>query len=264
MFMDMAGHRRRQGGAAALTLSQQVEAILAGTTGFALDPTDVSTMWQDSAKTTPVTAALDPVGAIRTKWGTAQFDILQSVAGDRPAWDGTRFLVPDGADSMIAAGSFDVIRNAAAYYIAMRHGGTRDGDAFFSLSGGVATTSRVLIAPLGSGSLNVQRRRLDADGASTNASADLTVATGTTFALAQDLAVNGVCALYRNNTFIENLPAIAGAPANGENTASARLVLFANMLQAFPTTTNMGRVVVLPRAATVGERATINSWLTEV
>ena len=37
--------RRRRAGSAAPSLSAQVQAILAGTTGFALDPSDLTTMW---------------------------------------------------------------------------------------------------------------------------------------------------------------------------------------------------------------------------
>ena len=47
------------------------------------DPSDFSTMWQDSAKTTPVTASGQPVGYIEDK-GPNGFHLLQATSGNRP------------------------------------------------------------------------------------------------------------------------------------------------------------------------------------
>jgi hypothetical protein len=261
-LMEMAMRRRRQAGGAA-TPSAKVQAILSGTTGIAWDFTDISTMWQEDTKTTPVSAALQPVGALRTKWGLTQYDLIQATAGNRPAWDGTRFIVPDGTDFLSFNGAMDLIRNTSAYYIALRHGGTDNNNAYLSISGGVAGTHRFLFSN-NTGGVNVNTRRLDADANSARTSVDATVFTGGTVAFAQDLATDGVCGLYRNNTFIENLAAIGGTIGVGENTATARIVLLANMTQAFPATGSLGRGVIVPRAVTAGERADIQSWLVEV
>ena len=54
-----------------------------GEPGFWLDPSDLSTMYQDSAGTTPVTAVEQPVGRINDKSGRG-CNFTQSTAGVRP------------------------------------------------------------------------------------------------------------------------------------------------------------------------------------
>lgn len=256
------GLSRRGGGAA--SLSAQVQAILSGTNGFALDPTDVSTMWQEDTKVTPISAGGQTVGAIRTKWGNAQFDLIQATAGARPTWDGTRFLVPDGGDFLAFDGAMDAIRNAPACYLAFRHGGTHNSNAFISLSSATATIHRLLVT-LGSGGTfqeNVRRAEADANSSRTTTSTNMT--TGSTVALMQDFSADGIGDVYRDNVFVESFAAIGGTLGNVENTASSRLVLFANMSKSFPATSSLGRMVLLPFEPSAGQRATIQSWLTEV
>lgn len=59
------------------------ELFASGEQGLWLDPSDFSTMWQDSAKTTPVTAAGQPVGYIADKSGRGN-DASQSTSASRP------------------------------------------------------------------------------------------------------------------------------------------------------------------------------------
>jgi hypothetical protein len=47
------------------------------------DPSDLATMWQDSAKTTPVTASGQPVGYMSDKSGNA-YHLMQATAANRP------------------------------------------------------------------------------------------------------------------------------------------------------------------------------------
>jgi len=55
----------------------------AGEQGAWYDPSDFSTMWQDSGKTTPVTAAGDPVGYISDKSGRGNH-AFQTTSASRP------------------------------------------------------------------------------------------------------------------------------------------------------------------------------------
>lgn len=59
------------------------ELFASGEQGLWLDPSDFSTMWQDSGKTTPVTAAGDPVGYISDKSGRGN-DAFQTTSASRP------------------------------------------------------------------------------------------------------------------------------------------------------------------------------------
>lgn len=82
--------------------------FLAGELGCWLDPSDLSTMFQDSAKTVPVTAAGQPVGAINDKSGRG-LHFTQATAASRPTLQtegGRNYLDFDGTDDgMVSAAS---------------------------------------------------------------------------------------------------------------------------------------------------------------
>jgi len=92
------------------TLTERVQAILRQTKGFALDPQDLTTLWQDDEATIPVTAIGQPVGAIRSKFGNvvmtyrAADPILTTCLDGAISFDGINggFLNPaDGATTSI-------------------------------------------------------------------------------------------------------------------------------------------------------------------
>ena len=67
MFGNKVGHLGRVG---SLTLAQRVSAMFSrGEPGAWYDPSDMSTLFQDEAGTTPVTAVEQPVGRILDKSG---------------------------------------------------------------------------------------------------------------------------------------------------------------------------------------------------
>lgn len=255
-------HGRKVGGAA--SLSAQVEAILSGTNGFALDPVDLSTMWQDSAKTTPVTADGQSIGAIRTKWGNTQFDFIQATGTARPVRGSGKFIVPDGVDDYLGAdGSFDTLRNVAGWFIAIRtdSAGPLNNNPLIGISTATATAQRTSISA-STGRSRVQQRRLDADTLNDNFGVAGAYG-GATFSLEQDLASTGNAQTRIDNVNFESFT-LAGTVGNSENTASPRMRLFCALNNAFFQTRPVGRIVVLPFVPSAGQRATVQSWLTEV
>lgn len=82
-----------------------------GEQGFAFDPNDLSTMFQDAAGTIPVTAAGQPVGLIKDKSGRNNH-AFQSVSASRPllqrnATTGAYYLAFDGVDDFFATNNID-------------------------------------------------------------------------------------------------------------------------------------------------------------
>lgn len=72
------------GGTSKKTFDQLIKSLFANNEqGFAYDPNDLSTMFQDSAGTTPVTAVGQPVGLIRDKSGRNNH-AYQSTSAARP------------------------------------------------------------------------------------------------------------------------------------------------------------------------------------
>ena len=93
------------------TIAQKVAALFsAGEQGVWYDPSDFSTMFQDAAGTTPVTAVGQPVGRILDKSGRGNH-ATQATAASRPVLqqDGTGryFLLFDGTDDWLQTASIN-------------------------------------------------------------------------------------------------------------------------------------------------------------
>lgn len=85
------------------------------------DPSDLSTMFQDAAGTTPVTASGQPVGLIRDKSGFG-FHASQSTAAARPTYTesgGKRYLVFDGIDDALTTGTITPAVSKAQAFVGM-------------------------------------------------------------------------------------------------------------------------------------------------
>ena len=82
-----------------------------GEQGFAYDPNDLTTMFQDAAGTVPVTGAGQPVGLIRDKSGRNNH-ASQTTSASRPilqrnATTGAYYLAFDGVDDSLQANNID-------------------------------------------------------------------------------------------------------------------------------------------------------------
>ena len=80
-----------------------------GTEGAWYDPSDLSTLFQDSAGTTPVTASGQPVGKMLDKSGRANHAV-QATAARRPTYtegSGLSWLAFDGVDDAMATAAID-------------------------------------------------------------------------------------------------------------------------------------------------------------
>lgn len=62
------------------------------------DPSDITTLFKDSAGTVPVEAANDPVGLMRDKLGSVHFSTPDA---SRPLWDGVNALIFNGTTSFM-------------------------------------------------------------------------------------------------------------------------------------------------------------------
>lgn len=95
------------GSSASATFSPAV-LFAGGAQGGWWDPSDITTLFQDSAGTTPVTASGQPVGRISDKSGRGNH-LIQATAENRPTYTeaGTlRYLVFDGLTDALSVASF--------------------------------------------------------------------------------------------------------------------------------------------------------------
>jgi len=87
-----------------------VSLFTGGYVGAWYDPSDLSTLWQDSARTTPVTADGDPVGCIDDKSGNGNH-LTQATSGKRPVYrasGGLHWLQGDGIADSTSTASIDL------------------------------------------------------------------------------------------------------------------------------------------------------------
>ena len=263
MFMQMAARRRRRAGSASLTLSQQVEALLAGTAGFAVDPSDTATMWQDTGTATPVTTAAHPIGHIQSKWGTTPRDFIQGTAGARPAWDGTAGMSFDGVDDCLSIAASSIFQNVPAVFASFSFICTSFAvtpkPLFFSTN--ATSAPRLEFSLTGFG--RTFGRILDAD-ASTLIAGATALSTSTRYTItgqcnnAVDKAmqqwVNGASDATGTN---------GGTLGNTSNTAAARVNIGAGNAGAQFLPGKIGRIVACPFIPSAGQRATIEAWIAE-
>jgi len=79
------------------------------------DPSNITTLQQDSAGTIPVVSAGDPIGRIMDISG-ANHHATQTTAGSRPTWQ-TTFAVFDGTDDSWATPAIDFSSRLADQFI---------------------------------------------------------------------------------------------------------------------------------------------------
>ncbi|NJO55532.1 MAG: hypothetical protein HC834_03300 [Rhodospirillales bacterium] len=173
--------RRRMGGS--LSLSAQVEAILAGTTGFALDPSDLSTLFQDTAGTVPVTTAGQAVARINSKWGTTAYEFAQAAAANRPASSDLRSLA-FAVDDLLDIGSNRFFSNEVGMTFTARVvvDTLAAAQGIINVSrGGSTTLSRWLMQVTSAGQLSQFCRRGDGDPGNTASSAGGLITAGVPF-----------------------------------------------------------------------------------
>ena len=114
--ISLAITRIGQVGAAAFSPFSPLSLFAQNEQGAWYDPSDLSTMFQDAAGTTPVTADGQPVGKILDKSGNNNH-ASQATAAARPLYktDGTfHWLQFDGVDDSLSTASFDLSLSTTA------------------------------------------------------------------------------------------------------------------------------------------------------
>lgn len=109
-------------GSAQKTLDQLIKSIFAtGEQGFAYDPNDLTTLYQDAAGTIPVTAAGQPVGLMKDKSGRNNH-AYQATSASRPILrkdvvTGSNYLEFDGVDDRLTTNSFPSMGMATTLFV---------------------------------------------------------------------------------------------------------------------------------------------------
>jgi hypothetical protein len=251
-----------------LPLDQQIEALLAGTQGCVWDPQDLSTLSQSHNTDVPVTAAGQPIGRMRSKYGAGgvrTFQQSSSTARGLLQTDGT--ILFDGIDDGLTGGIGTQNLPAATLAALCRPaaaGLSGDDAILFSQVNGTGSTNERALLRLAAGVPTLTCRRLDADPLTTVAGPDAFVADATrTIMGVMDFAgASPIAGLFVDNVEVGSSP-ISGTPGNTENTSSGRQG-YGTRHTTMRFAGNLGRVFYAPFLLTPAQRATVDAWLREV
>lgn len=218
-------HGRKVGAGSAPDYAAEVQAILSGTTGWAVDPSITSTIFQDTAGATPVTADGQSIGRINslTGYGTTVFDWQDAAL--RPLWR-TRSNEFDGVDDVIskATGTYAQAMPAMSFTVRAIIDSLAASRAIFAFGTDATPNTRYNLRVNSDGSVTVQGRRANADGLVPVTSATGLVTTATPFTLQTvfDYAGTGNMEIFLNGSSIAT-GSLGGVAGNSENTDTARV-----------------------------------------
>lgn len=221
------------GGSAVLPAFSPTSLFTGGFQGVWFDFSDMSTLFQDSARTTPVTAAGQPIGGVLDKSGNGNH-LGQATAAFRPTWN----LLPNGKMGAQFDGSNDYIQSLASIDLT----GTNKFSGFCGLrKTSDAATAIAWELSVNSGSTNGTGALIAPSGAAANFTAR---SRGTTTAEAS----------YTNAAVAA--PVSAVATVLGDISAPSSILRVNAVQQAITTTTqgtgNLGNnIIQLGRAAAV-------------
>lgn len=243
----------------------EVQALLAGTPGFAIDWSDTAVLWQDNTKLTPVTAAGQTIGAVDTKFGTTVYTLSEAGAA-LGVWQGT-YWQGDGVDDRFITGVATPILNnvpAVTAFARVRLDTLTTSPCLIAFSTATGTAPRFVIDILPTGEVRARVRRLDADAENTFPSAAGVIVAGTAYTIRAevDYAGTGACRVWVNGTLVIN-QTLANAVGNTSATNSVRhrhSLGLSNTLSQF-VDGNFGRVVVAPKLLTGAETTSCINWV---
>ncbi|NJL70359.1 MAG: hypothetical protein HC888_01515 [Candidatus Competibacteraceae bacterium] len=157
--------RRVGGGSPAVDYEAAVEALLSGTPGFVIDPTDASINFTDTAGSIPVSSpGVDTVARFNTKFGTTVHNCQNAVVAGQYLWNGNSYGL-DGVDDLLQTtnATWPNGMTALTYTVRALFDDLTAENAVLGLSTAGTTTVRLLFRTLTTGGLGLYLRRLDAD-----------------------------------------------------------------------------------------------------
>lgn len=259
-----------RGGGAAPDPWAEALALITSTKGWALDPADLSTLWDDSARTVPLTLAPAALAAIDSVSNPSGY-FGQPTGANEPSWTGTALSFTSASNHFLLTSTASLpstvqswLNGVTGWTICMkiRPSGAAQKQLFQFSTDLVATNTLVGVTLTSAGTIVGTFRRVAADAAV------VTVASVTALVAGQDyvLTFRGDCANGPISLRINGVAEVSGGwpatmPSLG-STASADVLAarigrsFAN---TFPYAGLIARVMALPYHATGADLTTLEA-----
>ena len=239
-----------------------IEALFAsGEQGAWYDPSDLSTMFQDSAGTTPVTAVGQPVGRISDKSGNSNH-AFQDTTSKKPILqnDGVNnYLAFDGVDDALATASIDfTATDKMSVFSGVRKNSGNGYQTLIELGAGVVENGFSIFAP------NNSNNNYDFRLATNARETSLVYAPPITNVLSVTHDIAGA------SITTETFPRINGAPVGfvGAGTVSGNFInavvnIGARNQVSLPLNGRIYSLIVLGRLATTQEITNTEAWVAD-
>jgi hypothetical protein len=245
---------------------EPVEAALVGTGGFALDFSDTSRMWTTSTKTTLVAAASDPIGAIRSKWGAAEYDVVQGSTGIRPTWNGSVAgdFVPATTQQLSAIAAAALLNNKPAGFACARviFDSLAAVQPIICISTTTSSSRRFHLVANADGSLTLTIRRVDGGSQTLVSSAAGVVTTATPYTITMTCDYAGTRAIsVRINGAAVISTTLVEAAGNTSATASGAFLIGKAIGTLDYLDGRISRMVFADKVFTLDEIAIIEAWV---
>ncbi len=256
------------------SLDAQVQAILAGTSGFVFDPQDDASLSLIHNGPSPISGPGDPIGRILSRTGFGAGPSRQSfnaTVAARPVLQVDRTLLFDGLDDGLATGSQNFMGNnvpAASIFMIIRPLAaalTGYHAILFAQTGEAAGNQNERFGlHLQDGNLVATCRRTDTDAAVTATSpADLVAEQVYVVGMTCDFAgASPILRLWVDDVEVASAP-IPGTPGNTSATQNIRTGLGIRHTTPGRFAGGIGRLLYAPLLLTGPQRATVEAWLSD-
>lgn len=226
-----------------------------GEKGVAYDLSTSSGLFQDSARTTPVTAVSDPIGSVTDISGNG-VNASQTTAGSRPLWQGDSALF-DGSDDRWVTGAIDFTGTDAVTVVAcIRKGSDAAVGCVVELGTGGEAGSFLLNAPNTAAAAGFS---FTSRGTTTGVSS---ISAG--YAAGTDYVVTGVGRISTDTSILRVNSTQVATAATDQGTGNYRngaLYIGRRGVNTNPFNGRIYRIIVIGRHLTAGELAEAEAWV---
>lgn len=242
-------------------LDDQVRAILAGTPGFLIDPRNLSTMFQDSAGSIPVTTSGQPVARVNTQGGTTVNNYFNSTVAAQPTLTSPNAILGDGVDDFLNGPTPWAFNNMEACFVCFEVEfvtlpvGT---GGLFGFSNNQTVFFQFTVAPNGSCTLTI----LGGLGPPASVAGLFAAGVKRVVTLIADWTTEGRYEVYIDGAAVGSVVrGPSAAPLHSNVNRHRVLSTIANVPLA--ANAKLGRLVLSNQLMTPAARATIEAWVAE-
>jgi hypothetical protein len=223
------------------------------------DPSDMATMWQDSARTTPVTAAGQSVCALDDKSGAGNH-VTQATTGNCPVLTldaGSRPYLACGGTKSLVGGVTAIIQNTGLFFVSSASQATGAGGMIWAIQTPAGNEMTEFSYSSNGSGYEFSGRRLNTDGFTTSSVGSADTAIQSVIGV-HDYS-GATTTIYKNGTAVFG-PTAAQTAGLTANSTSSTFSICSWTNGGYNVNANIYQVVV-GQVLSAGDRASLDTFL---